>query len=571
MSARALWQDLLIAVFLLASSWQAQAVQWALTSAGPPTWTYTLTFDPLDNCNIFVAPAKITMTGMTGVTAAGTPTGSDFPATHDTGNRNWTGVVSGGGTTVTWTNPTCGTGNFTSPKHVTGFTVIAAAATNGSASFSTTGMAKDTGVANSIDITGSVDGPTGSSTPLSNPPPVIGVNASSNITSTTVNVTATIQPRVQDVGTTSSIFVFVQAPSNLVLGTAQLDRSPASPPIPAATDDAIVCVLAQVNANGQVVAVSASTMQAYVTGVLAAQSQSLNLLSNVPTANVAGASVFVGYGSSAAAMLSSGTFQTAVSVPGAIQCTARTDSAPAANLPGSISGLWWNENESGWGLHLTQRGSNKFAAWYTYDGAGKPKWYVSTCAGASGTTGTCSGTLYEVTGPNFFGGSFDPSLVNAVNAGTLSVNFQTATNASMTYTGVAGLTRTVALTRQPLGAGTAQPAGDYTDIWWGGASQSGWGMAMAQQFGVTFIAWYAYDAHGKPTWLVATCAMNGSSCSGTLYRTTGPPFGPTFNAALVQATSAGTVVVSFIDANNAVISYTVDGVSATKVVTRQVF
>ena len=86
--------------------------------------------------------------------------------------------------------------------------------------------------------------------------------------------------------------MFAQAPSNLVLGATQLDRAPASGPIGARIDDAIVCVLAQVNANGQLVAVSASTMQAYLTGVLTSQSQSLTLLNNVSTPNVAGATLF---------------------------------------------------------------------------------------------------------------------------------------------------------------------------------------------------------------------------------------------------------------------------------------
>jgi hypothetical protein len=404
---------------------------------------------------------------------------------------------------------------------------------------------------------------------LSTTPPVIKVSVTSNVTSTSANVSATIQPRPQDVGTNASIFVFAQAPSNLVIGTAQFDRAPVSPPIGARAEDAVVCVLAQVNANGQLVAVSASTMQAYLSGVLAAQSQSLTVLGNVPTPNVAGATLFVGYGGSAASMLSSGVFQTAISIPGPVQCTARLDSAPAPKSPGAMTGLWWNAAESGWGIHFTQRGTNTFAAWYTYDATGKPKWYVSTCAGASGTSGTCSGALFEVTGPAFFGASFNPSLVNAVNAGTLQATFRDANNASITYS-VAGQTRTVALARQPLAAGTTPPAVDYSDLWWN-PNESGWGMAMAQQYGITFLAWYVYDSNGKPTWLVATCTMSGSGCSGSLYRTSGPAFGPTFNPAQVQATAAGTVIVSFLDANNAVLSYTVDGVSATKSITRQLF
>jgi hypothetical protein len=166
----------LIPVALLASAWQAQAVQWTLTSAGPPTWTYTLTFDPLDNCNLFVSPSTITMSGLTGVTAAGAPTSSDFTGTLDTNNRNWVPQVLNGGTKVVWTNTTCGTGNFGVAKHIFGFT-ITAPSTNGTVSFSTAGIAKDTGVSNSVDISGSVAGPASTGTPTGTGP--VGTPAAS--------------------------------------------------------------------------------------------------------------------------------------------------------------------------------------------------------------------------------------------------------------------------------------------------------------------------------------------------------------------------------------------------------
>jgi len=385
--------------------------------------------------------------------------------------------------------------------------------------------------------------------------PVFPMDVTGSVNSTTASASAQIQPRAQDVGTQASVFVFAHAP---------LSR------LKAFKDDGDICVLAQLNGQGQLVPVSASSMQAYTTGVLGAQSQSVSILNNVPTPNVAGATFFVGYGSTATTMLANGVYQSAVTVPGSVQCNANLATAPAPQTPGALSGLWWNAGESGWGLHLTQRGNNTFAAWYTYDGAGKPKWYVSTCSGAGATSGTCSGTLYEVTGPNFFGGGFNPGQVSSVANGSVQLTFANANAATMTYTGVAGQTRTVQLTRQPLATGTAVPIVDYTDIWWN-SNESGWGMAMAQQYGITFLAWYVYDSTGKPTWLVATCAMSGSSCSGTLYRTTGPVFGPTFDPTAVHATQAGTVTVNFTDANNAVIDYTVDGVAATKSVTRQLF
>ena len=399
------------------------------------------------------------------------------------------------------------------------------------------------------------------------PPPTFPMTVTADVTPTTSNVSAQIQPRSQDAGTAQSVFVFAYAPQSIVAGGK---RAPIGGSTPVRLlDGADPCVLAQVDPSGQVRGVTPATMQAYTTTVLGSQGQAVTILNNVATPNVAGATMFVGYGSSAASMLSNGVYQGAVNIPGASQCAVNLAAAAAPKTPGLLTGLWFNASESGWGIHFTQRGTNTFAAWYTYDGAGKPKWYVSTCAGATGTSGACSGTLYEVSGPSYFGGSFDPSLVHATSAGTLQIAFRDANNATMTYT-AAGQTRTVAVVREPLSTGTTPPAVDYTDIWWNPA-ESGWGMAVTQQYGVTFVAWYVYDAAGKPTWLVSTCLMSGASCSGPLYRTTGPALGPTFNPAQVQASIAGTISVNFTDANNAAFSYTVDGVSGSKAVTRQVF
>ena len=392
-------------------------------------------------------------------------------------------------------------------------------------------------------------------TATSLPAPPFPMTVNSSVTPTLANAAAQIQPAAQDLGATASVFVFA--------------HSPASRLAKALKDGADPCVLAQLNPNGQLVPVSASTMQPYTTGILTAQGQTVTVLNNVPTPGIAGATFYVGYGTSATAMLNRGNYQGVVTISGPTQCTATISAAAAPNSPGALTGLWWNAAESGWGIHFTQRGNNVFAAWYTYDAAGKPKWYVATCAGISGTAGTCTGTLYQVAGPGYFGIVFNPGLVTASSAGTLEVAFSSADTASMRYT-VAGQTRTVALTRQPLATGTTPPAVDYSDLWWN-PTESGWGMAMSQQYGITFLAWYIYDATGNPTWLVASCVMNGSSCTGTLYGTTGPSFGATFNSSLVRSSVAGTITVNFIDANHALVSYTASGVTSTEIITRQIF
>ena len=404
------------------------------------------------------------------------------------------------------------------------------------------------------------------------PKPIFPITVSSNINPVSATATAQVQPPAQVVGTTASVYVFAHARLS-ALGhaatkrTAPIDHLDGTGPDP--------CVLAQLNSNGQLVAVSGSSLQAYTTSVISSQTQAVSILNNVPTPNVAGASFLVGYGTTSTAMLNGGVYEGAVSVPGSSACSAALLTGAAPNSPSALSGLWWGgASESGWGVSFSQRRNIVFAAWYTYDAAGNPKWYVApSCplpSGNTGTSGTCTGALYQVTGPTFFGTPFDASLKNVAAVGSLTVNFQNANAATMTYT-VNGQGRTIPISRQVFGAGTTPPAVDYTDLWWN-PSEDGWGLVASQQFGVTFLAWYVYDSTGKPIWYVApNCSVVGSSCSGTLYRTTGPALGPTFDPTAVHAFEAGTVNVSFSDANNATLSYTVGSVTSTKTITRQVF
>ena len=369
------------------------------------------------------------------------------------------------------------------------------------------------------------------------------------------NVQAQIQFRPQDVGTTGSVYVFALASASQVKSEAKDAPAP--------------CVLAQLNPSGQLISASASSLQPFVSGVLSAQGQAVTILNNVPVPQVAGATFFVGYGPDPSTMLNTGNIRSAFTVPGSVQCP-----TSIATAPGALSGLWWNASESGWGISFTQRRNTVFAAWYTYDSTGNPKWYVaSNCAmpsGVTGRSGTCNGSLYEVRGPTFFGTPFNSSAVSVSTAGTLQVNFQNANSASMTYT-AGGQTRTVAIARQVFQAGATAPQIDYTDLWWN-KNESGWGMAITQQYGVMFLAWYVYDNNGNPMWYVASnCAVVGNGCSGTLYRTTGPSFGPTFDSSRIQVFIAGTVNLNFTDANNGILTYTVNGSTSSKTITRQLF
>ena len=38
--------------------------------------------------------------------------------------------------------------------------------------------------------------------------------------------------------------------------------------------------------------------------------------------------------------------------------------------------LWWNADESGWGVTLVHQNDKVFGVWYVYDASGKPLWIV---------------------------------------------------------------------------------------------------------------------------------------------------------------------------------------------------
>lgn len=121
---------------------------------------------------------------------------------------------------------------------------------------------------------------------------------------------------------------------------------------------------------------------------------------------------------------------------------------------------------------------------------------------------------------------------------------------------------------------TATP--NVQGLWWKSPanSESGWGVNLTQQGDILFATWFTYDTDGRGLWLVMPAGAKGAgnSWSGTLYRTTGPAFNAVpFNPAQVVATEVGTATFTFTDGDNGTFAWTVNGVSQSKPITRQVF
>jgi len=162
-----------------------------------------------------------------------------------------------------------------------------------------------------------------------------------------------------------------------------------------------------------------------------------------------------------------------------------------------------------------------------------------------------------------FGESADVWNHGAVPQDTRSLNRDgsTATNSPRNFAGVSGTV-------------SAASALNFQGLWYRGEVESGWGVNIAHQGDIFFVTWFTYDTDGSQMWLVAPDVRKGSgnSYGGQLFRTTGPAFSSVpFNPAMIGITNVGSVGFSFTDSNNGTFTYTVNGVTTSKPIVRQVF
>jgi hypothetical protein len=91
---------------------------------------------------------------------------------------------------------------------------------------------------------------------------------------------------------------------------------------------------------------------------------------------------------------------------------------------------------------------------------------------------------------------------------------------------------------------------------------------------VLFVTWYTYGADGKAMWLSGSnIAKTGNATySGPLYRSWGPPYSmQPWDPAGVSRMPAGNVTFTFNDASNGSMTYTLEGATQSKTITRMVY
>lgn len=135
-----------------------------------------------------------------------------------------------------------------------------------------------------------------------------------------------------------------------------------------------------------------------------------------------------------------GTFAVFVRAPIGLQLASSPFRVVEAPAPASgamplvnYTDMWWNPQESGWGINVTHHPSGRlFASWFTYDASGAPLWFTLQPGQWTSTT-TYTGPIYRTTGPDF-AAPFDPSRITVAAVGTGTFAFDGARSGTFSYT-----------------------------------------------------------------------------------------------------------------------------------------
>ena len=245
-------------------------------------------------------------------------------------------------------------------------------------------------------------------------------------------------------------------------------------------------------------------------------------------------------------------------------------STPPSRAGTAVKDLWWaGDSENGWGMSITQHRDTLFVVFYVYDAAGNPVWYVMPGGSWNATRNAYSGSLYHPQGAPF--SSYTPSqFVVGASVGTATLSFASNTAATVNFT-INGVNGSKSITRQPIATGASRAR--FDDLWWGGSAENGWGLNVSQQAEVLFAVWYTYDPSGTARWYVIPGgSWSNSRFTGDVYTTrTSGWLGVAYQASSLAVTAAGTMSLTFLDQDTAILGYTLQGVTQSKPLSRQPF
>ena len=234
-----------------------------------------------------------------------------------------------------------------------------------------------------------------------------------------------------------------------------------------------------------------------------------------------------------------------------------------------VAPMWWAPEKSGWGVSIAQREDRLFPVVFTYLG-GQPRWFVISGAWNRGFGTQYAGYWTSYVGAPYF--AFDSAQVKASLLDEGGFGFLDA-DRSRAIVSFINSAVGIALTRASeqvvpfrFSNDVSRPPRGVGDLWWGGPSQSGWGVMIVEDHARLFVVWFTYDAEGKPVWFTMSDGSwtGADTWKGAIYKTTGTsiirqePQGVPY-----AATKVGDVTLQFSGNNSATFAYSLEGRAGT--------
>lgn len=135
--------------------------------------------------------------------------------------------------------------------------------------------------------------------------------------------------------------------------------------------------------------------------------------------------------------------------------------------------LWFNANESGWGMNVIHQERILFVTIFAYGTDRKPTWFVGPAVTFSSTSNGAeifTGDLFATTGTPFSTATFDPTSVTVTRVGSITFTGRADGTASVTYnvdSGTAGTGTVTKSVTQQTWSGNSVPARSYNGAWEG--------------------------------------------------------------------------------------------------------
>jgi hypothetical protein len=233
--------------------------------------------------------------------------------------------------------------------------------------------------------------------------------------------------------------------------------------------------------------------------------------------------------------------------------------------------MWWvGPEENGWGLSVNQHEDRIFSLLFAYDDAGNPTWRVMDDGGWTAGTGSTFRTFVR----NAHGAPFstyDASRFSLDLVGSVSLGFEGeqrahiggGINVPWLEQGFGGFSKW--LQRWDFSNGSTEPLYGVADIWWGGPSQAGWGIAIFERPGLLFSMWFTYDDAGHTTWYVMPEGTwtSPSVFEGRILSAKSSGWIQHYDASKFRLTDVGPFRLRFLGQNSAEFDYNVNGRTGT--------